>query len=114
MVNNRRLDYGRCADQTFRVMGGGDVDLLIGGCAANLQRRLSHTWRNQRHENDSTHVAGNRDPHGDADHHGRVVFIVASFCESLGKHRRRGFLFSVQRGRDTHLPISIRQISSFR
>src|SRR2546425_6810902 len=69
-----------------------NVDLSLGGCSANLQRRLQGR-RNKRYENKSGSVAGSCSVNGDS---GRYEFPLADFelsCESLGEHHRTHNLF---------------------
>ena len=73
-------------------MGSSNVNLSLGGCAANLQRRLQR-GRDGRYANNSEYVAGNRNINGDSDYYGYPVPDIELSSESLGKHYRGHFLF---------------------
>ncbi|MFN8387086.1 MAG: hypothetical protein U0X92_11785 [Anaerolineales bacterium] len=94
------------------VMGGGDVDLLIGGCHCEFTATFTHlakisstkmitSWLESRSlmVMPIIMVVLSLLLHHSADRWANIVVAVFFFCSA---------------GRDTHLPISIRQISSFR
>jgi hypothetical protein len=60
------LNYGRRANNSFRVMGSSNVALSLGGCVANIQWRL-YSGKNWRYANISESVAGSGNTSGDSD-----------------------------------------------
>jgi hypothetical protein len=93
----------------FSIMGCSNADLPLGGCSANIQRRLP-SRKNGACKNNRESVVGSRSTNGDPDCHGFSLSGVELSRESLGKHHRSHNLSRFQSHWVAWIPFRLRQI----
>src|SRR5437879_7947352 len=91
----RSSNYGRCEDNSLRIMGRSNANLSLRRRPPNLQRRLQRR-KNRRNPSNTESLARNRSPNGDSSCHVLPLPDFEQSSESVGNHHCSHLLFWLQ------------------